>query len=85
MDWIPAYQEPGCNEGRIKWLHNIAKTKSLSINAAMTTEKEEEKGEMVNVAMVCSNRGQRMPVATRFKMESELLLVREEEKKEGNG
>jgi hypothetical protein len=52
MGRIPAYQEPGCNDGHIKWLHNVTKTMSLSINAAMITEKEEEKGAMVNEAMM---------------------------------
>ncbi len=36
MGGKPAYQEPECNEGHIKWLHNIMKVKNINVNLQMS-------------------------------------------------
>ncbi len=60
--WKAHYTDPECNEGHIKWLQNIMKAKSVFIiNPTIGAEKLAEEDGMVNVAMECSNEGQKTP------------------------
>jgi hypothetical protein len=43
-----------CNEGYIKWLHNVTKAKSVGIDTAMGIGKEDR---MVYIAKECNNEG----------------------------